>query len=208
LNGAKAFDFGAIPYPYVGDIQSAAVWVLMLNSNISPDDKRQESEAYFAGRLRTNLRQDLRDHEYRMLSLDPELSHTGTYTYYNRRNGLAKLVSKLASIRNAPEREARKELASRLAVIQLFPYRSTSGVPARFLSDAIPSVQLARKAVQEAIKSKLIVVPRSASRWGFEYGVRSENLFTFRGDQARAASLMPAGACGGGDAILERLCAQ
>lgn len=204
MSGVSGFDLSATPYPYVGDILRADVWILMLNSNIGPDDQRQETEPYFAERLRANITQNLDNYEYRMLSLDPKLEHTGTYAYYNHRNGLAKLVTALAKRSRITEHEARKQLASRLAVIQLFPYRSTSGVPPELLS-SVRSVQIARQAAREALNSKLVVVPRSAPQWGFCYGVREGNLFTFRADQARSASLMPGGACGGGDAILERL---
>lgn len=38
---AQGFDTGFIPYPYVGDIRAADVWVLMLNSNIGPTDAKQ-----------------------------------------------------------------------------------------------------------------------------------------------------------------------
>jgi hypothetical protein len=202
---AQGFDTGFIPYPYVGDIRAADVWVLMLNSNIGPSDAKQEAEPYFADRLRGNLKQDLGAYAHPMLSLDPDLRDTGTYEYYNRRNGLAKLVAELAKCMGATELDARRELSRRLAVVQLFPYRSTSGVPQALLGDALASVRLAKAAVAEAIQSKLVVVPRSARNWGFEYGVRKNNLFTFKANQARSASLQPGGACGGGDAILKRL---
>ena len=205
MDHVQGFDTGLVPYPYVGDIRAADVLVLMLNSNIGPTDAKQEAEPYFADRLRGNLKQDLGDCEHPMLSLDPRLRGTGTYEYYNKRNGLTKLVTELAKRSGATERDARRELARRLAVVQLCPYRSTSGVPQALLGNALASVRLARMAITEALKSKLVVVPRSARCWGFEYGVREANLFTFKADQARSASLQPGGACGGGDAILDRL---
>lgn len=207
MSGAQGFDARFMPYPYVGDIRAADVWVLMLNSNIGPTDAKQEAEPYFAERLRTNLKQDLGAYEHPMLSLDPQLRNTGTYEYYNKRNGLTKLVAELARRSGATERNSRRELARRFSVVQLFPYRSTSGVPQNLLGNTLVSVRLARAAVAEALESKLVVVPRSARNWGFEYDVRKGNLFTFKADQARSASLQPGGACGGGDAILSRLAA-
>jgi hypothetical protein len=208
MDRAEGFDTGFMPYPYVGDIRAADVWVLMLNSNIGPADAKQEAEPYFADRLRTNLKQDLGAYEHPMLSLDPKLRDTGTYEYYNKRNGLTKLVAELAKRSGATENASRRELARRLAVVQLFPYRSISGVPQNLLGEALASVRMARAAVAEALKSKLVVVPRSARNWGFEYGVREGNLFTFKADQARSASLQPGDACGGGDTILSRLTAS
>jgi hypothetical protein len=205
LSGAGAFDLGFVPYPYVGDIRNADIWVLMLNSNIGPKDAIQEATPYFAERLRTNLRQDLATYEYPMLSLDPKLHDTGTYEYYNTRNGLSKLVAEFARRTGRADADARRDLAHRLAVVQLMPYRSTSGVPQALLGGAMPSVQLARAAVKKAVESKLVVMPRSARNWGFDYGAREPNLFVFKADQARSASLRPGGSCGGGDAILKRL---
>ena len=186
-----AFDTSFVPYPYIGDLRTADIWVLMLNSNIGAGDAEQEAEPYFARRLRTNLEQRLDEYECPMLSMDPMLGDTGTYEYYNRRNGIAKLVSGLARRSKTTEWEARKHLARRLAVVQLLPYRSTSGVPQPLLGDVLASVRLVRAAVHEAVASKLVVVPRSAKNWGFEYGTREDNLFTFRADQARSASLSP-----------------
>ena len=205
MDPMEGFDTGFIPYPYVGDIRAADVWVLMLNSNIGPDDAKQEAEPYFADRLRANLAQNFDAYEHPLLSLDSKLCHTGTYEYYNKRNGIAKLVTELARRSGVTERDARRDLARRLAIVQLFPYRSTSGVPQSLLGGSLASVRFARAAVAEALESKLVVVPRSARDWGFEYGVREERLFTFAANQARSASLKPGGACGGGDAILHRL---
>lgn len=208
MERAQGFNTGFMPYPYVGDISAADVWVLMLNSNIGPADAKQEAGSYFADRLSTNLKQDLGAYEYPMLSMDPKLRDTGTYEYYNKRNGLTKLVAALSKRLGTTENAARRELARRLAVVQLFPYRSISGVPQHLLGEALPSVWFAKAAVAEALKRKLVVVPRSARNWGFAYGVREGNLFTFKADQARSASLQPGGACGGGDAILSRLTAS
>ena len=207
MQGESSFDTTAMPYPYVGDIQGADVWVLMLNSGIGPDDAKHEAQDYFSERLRRNLVQDFEGEEFPMLSVDPRLSHTGTYAYYNGRNRVEKLINQLAANRGVKEVEARKEISRRVAVVQLFPYRSKDGVPGRLLNNSVKSVALAKAAVKEAMQSKLIVVPRAATSWGFQYGVQSDNLFTFRGDQARSASLMPGGSCGGGDAILSRLAA-
>jgi hypothetical protein len=56
-----------------------------------------------------------------MLSLGPELRDTRTYEAYNKRNGMAKLVTKLAS--DLDRRKARPTGAcSASAVVQLFPF--------------------------------------------------------------------------------------
>tara|TARA_A100001391_G_scaffold204686_1_gene201269 strand:- start:5892 stop:6605 length:714 start_codon:yes stop_codon:yes gene_type:complete len=205
MDPTERFDTAFVPYPYIGDIRGADVWVLMLNSNIGPEDAKQEAEPYFADRLRSNLTQDFDAYQHPLLSLDPKLRHTGTYEYYNKRNGIAKLIAELARRSGVTERAARCDLARRLAIVQLFPYRSTSGVPRALRGGALASVRFAKAAVAEALESKLVVVPRSARDWGFEYGVRGERLITFAANQARSASLKPDGACGGGDAILHRL---
>nr|WP_143840531.1 hypothetical protein [Novosphingobium panipatense] len=205
MNRIKGFDTKFIPYPYIGDIRTADVWVLMLNSNVGFNDAKHEAEPYFADRLSANLLQNFRDLEHPLLSLDPKLRHTGTYEYYNKRNGIGKLVTEYARRSGTTEIEARMDLARRLAIVQLFPYRSTTDVSRSLLGDSLASVRHAKAAVTNALESKLVVVPRSVRAWGFEYGVQREELFTFAASQARSASLLPGGACGGGDAILHRL---
>ena len=203
------FDQNAIPYPYVGDIREADVWVLMLNSNIAATDKEHEAQPYLRARLQANLRQELSQYEHPLLCLDPALKHTGTYEYYNRRNGLAKVIAAYAKQTNIGEAAARSEVSRRLAILQLFPYRSSVGVAAKLLGDALLSVQYARAAVKESLGERLIIVPRSSRHWGFEYGSHEPGrLLTYKADQARTASLIPGGAGGGGDEILTRLLKQ
>jgi hypothetical protein len=206
----KNLKFNLLPYPFVGDIAGADVWVLMLNSNIGDRDEIDEEDPQFRKRQCANLRQDFSGLDYPLLSLDPVLSGTGTYQYYNVRNGFYDLIAVYGARAGIPLEEARKIIARRVAVLQLLPYRSKSGQFVEKLSSVMPSSRLVYRAVQETIseRHKLIIVPRSATLWGLKYEQNTDGVITYRADQARSGSLKPAaigGKCAGGDAVVSWL---
>src|SRR5688572_27598612 len=210
----KNFEFDLLPYPFVGDIAGADVWVLMLNSNIGHRDELDEEDPLFRERQRANLRQDFRGLDYPLLSLDPVLRGTGTYQYYNVRNGFHDLIDVYGTRAGIPTEDARKAIARRVAVLQLLPYRSKSGQYDEKMSGVMPSSRLVYRAVQEAVslKHKLVVVPRSAPLWGLKYEQNIDGrIITYRADQARSGSLKPSsagGRCAGGNAIISWLLEQ
>lgn len=207
------FALDLLPYPFVGDITRADVWVLMLNSNVGKDDRADEAKPAFHRRLLANLAQDFTGLDHPFLSLDPALAGTGTNLYYEGRNGFGHLMRTYAAKAGLPLESARMAITQRVAVLQLFPYRSTEGKAASKLSDVLPSARLAWEAAHEAVNDehskRLVVIPRCAPDWGFPYDkIIPGKLVTHRSNQARSGSVKPAsvgGACAGGDAIIARL---
>jgi hypothetical protein len=212
VSGAGGLHLQAEPYPFVGDVSGADIWFLMLNSNVGDADHVDEARPKMSELLRRNLSQQWECMEYPFFSLDPALHHTGTFAYYNGRCAFGQLINQFADDAGLPVDNARRTVAKRVAILQYYPYRSKGTYPNDSRLDLTPSSRLAVAAARAALsEGKLIIVPRSAPKWGFAYGVVSENLVTHRSDQARSPSVKPSalgGRMAGGDAVLRRLLSE
>ena len=210
LKGVHGLSLDALPYPFVGDVAGADIWFLMLNSNVGDSDKQDEREPYFADQLQRNLRQNWNAGDHPFFSLDPRLKRTGTFQYYNGRCCFGVLIDELSRRTRITSDQARRIVSRRVAVVQYYPYRSRGQFPSGDFADRTPSTLFAKDAVHEAVNAgKLVIIPRSAPKWGFEYGIlQPDRLITHRSDQARSPSVKPkssGGAMAGGDAMLDRL---
>lgn len=209
VKGVSGLLLSAEPYPFVGDVAGADIWFLMLNSNVGDADAMDEAQPAMAELIRRNLAQEWEGVDYPFFSLHPVLQHTGTYRYYNGRCAFGQLIEAFAGRAGLSLEQARRIVANRVAVVQYFPYRSKGTYPGDARLEQTPSTRLVVAAVREAAQlGKLILVPRSALKWGFQYGLNAGPIITHRADQARITSVKPS-AYGGrmpaGDAALERL---
>ena len=193
------FEDHLTPYPYLGDLRRARVWLLMLNSSVDSADAADEQQPYFKELSKRNIEQDFAGVEFPFFSLDPQLEGTGTYRYYNTKRGLGQLVRSLAVQRAIPEVVARKLVSQYVAVLELLPYRSKN-FPAA--AAQLPSVNLSRAAAHEALAQRLLLVPWGADHWRLPRNAIQPNLIT---QGARTFSFAPGGASGFGEAILDRL---
>lgn len=205
-------DFGAtrdpalhldlLPMPFVGNLETASVYLLMLNPGLAPSDYFAEYEVpEYRAALRANLRQDQGSSFF---FLEPRFSWHGGFGYWHGK--LHGLIAALAQRRGISYGAARMLLQSRLAVLQLAPYHSpTFALPDRVLH-SLRSVELARAfAVEELLPRAqtddcLVVVCRRARAWELP-DVR--NVVVYGASEARAAHLGPASR--GGKAIIDFL---
>lgn len=207
------FAVGQLPYPYVGDLVNADVWVLMLNSGVGDNDHIHEAKPILKKRLIANLRQAFKNIDYPFHSLDPKFDWTGTSRYYYRDFSFRTLIACYAKASGLSESDAQHRVAQRCAILELVPYRSKNGnlVALGKIAKTLPSAELAKDVVHEALSNsdRLIVVPRSARYWGFKYDcIIPGRLVTYKFNQRRSGSVKPTcmgGRCAGGDAIIERL---
>ncbi len=191
------------PIPYVGDLKSADVWILMLNSGVGACDEQDEAAEPYHSLKSRNLRQEFADVSHPFISLDPALSDTGTYLYYNQKRGLGRLISSLAAELRLTKENARALVARKVAVLELIPYRS-KGFPGALAQ--VPSANLARAAAHEALGQKLLVSPWGAAHWRLPAQHSDADRLITR--SARAFSFAPGGASGFGEAIIKRLIAS
>lgn len=180
-----------LPQPYLGDLTSARVAVLLLNPGIHPADfLLLEHYRHFQEQLRANLRQEETANPY----LDPRWAWTSGFVWWEQKfRNVAKLI---AEHRYAGNYIKALDLLSReVLCIELVPYHSRSFGA----STELPSSRMSRNAAREIAKdpNRTVIVTRRVQDWGISEG---PNVVNYSGGQTRGASLSPNSA--GGRAIL------
>ena len=189
-----------MPVPFLGDLDKAEIFILLLNPGfIHADYYTEENSASYRSRLAKNLLQDFDQIEFPFLSLDPEFCWHPGFGWWEGK--LREVVGRIASHRYENNYIAvLRDLASRIAAIELVPYHSAS-FSAWPLRHQLPSALAARAYVRDVLAKddKLIIVTRRAEDWALN---ESENVVVYAGGETRGASLSPASR--GGRAILAR----
>ena len=171
----KHLHLGLLPTPFMGDMLNASVYVLMLNTGLWLDQKSDEGDykwdkkPSYREAVLASLKQERLDGVLPFLFLDTKFAgHAGFY-HWHRKCGLEKLIRELARKRGVSTEEARSELGSKLAVIQLVPYHSAS-FNEEWLN-RLPSVNLAGEFVRETVtkrvraKKSIVIAMRGLRNW-------------------------------------------
>ena len=87
--GAKndqSFHLGLLPIPYLGNLEMASVYILMLNPGLSPGDyhAEQNSEEYVE-ECKNNLHQDNKDSTFPFLFLNPKYAWHPGFEYWHKK---------------------------------------------------------------------------------------------------------------------------
>jgi hypothetical protein len=193
---------GLLPLPYVGDLTTADIFILLANPGLSHADYwAEEHVPAYRHRLLNNLSQAEADP---FLFLDPALSwHPGGQYWLSRFQDLAgSLQSDRISFRDSLDL-----MRKHVACLELVPYHSTGfRLPGR-LVDSLESVRLMIDFVNHDLAPRalrgevLLVVTRQVFRWGID--ASCANIVRYGPGQARSASISPA--TDGGKAILRFL---
>ena len=149
------FHFGLIPQPFCGDIQNAEIYILTANPAIHSSDY---SATYDCPTLRRalieNLKQDCGLNSF--IWLDRRFEKYSGYKFWHDTRKLNRTIKKLAKYWNLSKTDAQRKLASKIAVIELFPYHSkfsTRSWPYEW--GILPSSELALEFVRKHVLSRL-----------------------------------------------------
>lgn len=192
---------GLLPMPFVGNLRTASVFLLMLNPGARAHDFFGESEVE---PYRDMLLATIAQRRGVTGLLDPNFAWHGRYGYWQGK--LSKMFERLA-VSGRTYGAARHDVQAQIAALELVPYHSTTyGLPDRIL-ERLKSVQLMRSYVMDELVprakagSALIIIGRAAKKWGTF--PKSRNIIAYTGAAARSAHLTPHSA--GGKAILRFL---
>jgi hypothetical protein len=203
--GDTRLHLGLLPQPYCGNIREAEVYILLLNPGYSPCDDYGEYEvpAHRQAAI-NNLHQHFSGDTLPFFLLDPQFAWHSGYTWWHGK--LAGIIGVAAKERGIPFADARKEIASKIASLELFPYHSTSFRDADKWVRRLKSAELARRFVAEHVLPKVdngdatVVVMRQVQAWDVP---EHHNIVRYTKKEARGAHLSPDSR--GGRAILSRL---
>lgn len=203
----KQLHLQLMPIPFLGDVASAKVIVLLQNPGFAPGDCHAEFvNRDFPRLLEANLKQDFRGSDYPFLFLDPELAwHTG-FTWWHRK--LQPVIEEVAKTQDVPLRDARRAVARHLAAIELLPYHSRSGVLSQVQLNGFESVRWARDHVRAVLGAGGVdvIAMRHGHLWDPNGDFDTEGRWCrYDADQARAATLRPSHTNGGGNRVVNAI---
>jgi hypothetical protein len=193
------FHLDLLPTPFVGNLRTACVYLLMLNPGFGSHDYFGEYEVpEFHTALINNLRQ-ARSNSF--FFLDPRFSWHGGFRYWHTK--LRNTVDALAKDFDISYGNARKFFQEKLAVIELAPYHSKKSAVLGPVLKSLHSVRLAKDFVHDELLPRaksgdcLLVVTRSVEHWELP---AHKNVVAYTRTEARSAHLSAKSR--GGSAIL------
>ena len=182
------FHLGLIPQPYIGNLASAKVFILMLNPGFSPGDYyAQEHSATFKQARIANLEQKNEADDHPFFYLNPEFAWTAGGQWWQSK--LRSITNELVKKNQLSFREALRHISQHLACLELCPYFSKE-----YSKPKLPlvSIEAARNYVQSTVAEKcqaddaIAVVTRQVKEWGLS---KTKNVICLEASQARGAHL-------------------
>lgn len=194
----KRLHLDLLPTPYWGHLETASVFLLMLNPGLKPSAfYLEETVAEVKSAKLETLRQENASDEYPFLPLNPAFSYLPVADYWRK-----KFKSLLTALQEDEKQQrtyqqAAQLLAKKVACLQLVPYHSKDyGLPRRLFNE-LKSKDAAVEYVKNVLLKKAenneatIVAMRGAKEWGFIASQEQpKNVFVYQGNEARAAHLI------------------
>lgn len=188
------FHFHLAPVPYLGDLSSADIILLMINPGVGYADYGTDACPSFEKALQENLHRK----RQQCLALDPKYWWSSWFVYYNRE--LQATLWHYAMTKNISYEKALDDLSRRFAILELVPYysRNVDRIP-HWYSRELPSAKAAKEAALEladkADEGEVTILQRwGVTRWGIG---QHKNLITLEQRGTLSNYVI--------DAILERL---
>lgn len=166
---ASRLNLGLLPYPFIGDLQNARIFVLMANPNAKPSD--EYGGGWRKDKHIANLRQDFNGMELPFEALSRQTnakkyySNVKDYYWYGR---LRLTIERIGKVKGLSREDAIELVAKDLAVIQRSPYWSTGFVDG---VEKLPSARLAMEYVRTEVVRRVeeenatLIVARRVRDW-------------------------------------------
>lgn len=187
----KALHLGLLPQPFLGDLDNAEIILLLRNPGLSACDYyAEERHPAYRHELIAAIRQERRQHVF----LDTRWAWTSGFIWWESK--LREVTRLIAAERfDGHYGRALRDLAGRLASIEMMPYHSFDygGVK------RLVSAEAARRFVASLDGDRTVIVTRGVADWALP---PAPHIIRYPSSHARSASLGPTTA--GGRAILAR----
>lgn len=188
-NQDKSLHVGLLPIPYVGNLDNATVYILLLNPGLGPTDYYGEYKSNdFRQMHLQNLRQE-KGLKFPFHFLNPKFSWHGGFDYWHKK--LGDIAHQIHQIKKLSYLESLEFLSQRIVCLELIPYHSKSfGVSS--LINKLPSSKIMKAYVKNFLFEKAereeitIIVTRSARNWDIS---RRKNVIIYGTSEARSAHL-------------------
>jgi hypothetical protein len=147
----RHFHLSLSPVPYLGNLRTADIFLLMLNPKATYSDYYTNVEPAFRQALARARTQDFVGNEEVCLALNHQVGRESWFSYYEKL--LRPTISKYAETYGKKYWHTLGDLSRRLAILELVPYYSANAdqITENFVR-ALPSARKAKKAAQELRK--------------------------------------------------------
>lgn len=196
----SSFYFNLIPQPFLGKIETAKVYILLLNPGLGNLDLfAEEQSPEFRNKLINSLSGNC-PHLY----FDPSLHWTGGFQWFARK--FKTLIKEVKEDKSWSMQETLSFFAEHVATIELVPYHSAHFSLNQKVIDQLQSVKVVRDFVCNDLVKRAeagdctIIVSRKARDWGIK---ESKNIVVYSATEARGAHI--SAKTRGGEAILKQL---
>jgi hypothetical protein len=185
LKNDPRLHLGLIPVPYIGNLEKASIFILMLNPGFSHGDYFAE---YNIAEYREAIIGNLRQSSFSAF-LNPHFAWQAGFEYWQKR--LHEIVDLIAKNFHYSYQDALSLAEKNIACLELFPYHSKNFKAPEKMA-CMPSVQAIKDFVHEIVIPKvyadeaIAIVTRGVNRWNL---LKHENIIFYKGGEPRAAYL-------------------
>jgi hypothetical protein len=187
----SVFHLGLLPVPYVGDIENATIYILLLNPGFSILNYFEET---FNRQLKKvmlkNLFQTDLDSDFPFFYLNPKYHWTGGGQYWS--NKLDSILQHTSKELGLTYYDSLKLLSKKLAVLELVPYHSNSYNLKKRIFEQIESKNRMINFTHTYLKKKLenntacALITRKSQEWNF---MPTKNVMIYSAQEARSAHI-------------------
>lgn len=179
-----------LPVPYLGNLQSAKIFILLLNPGFSISDYfAEQTSKDFVAELTRTLFQENMNPNFPFLFLNPAFMwHAGGQYWLNK---LKIYIQEAKGSMNISHLEALAYVSQNVAILELVPYHSNNFKHKSLINKLESSRQMKifidRFLMPKVISNKACVIcTRQVKEWGLP---NHNNIITYQNAEARAAHL-------------------
>ena len=181
---------GLLPVPFVGNLEKASIFILMLNPGLSAGDyfAEQKVTEFRSAQIRS-LRQENTDDEFPFIFLNPDFAWHPGFEYWQKK--FHNIIDEIRKQSKVSYQKAMSILSKRVACLELMPYHSKSFGTGSLLNK-LPSVELMRNYVRDVVIPKatadkaIIIATRQVKMWQLPI---HKNIVMYEGGETRSAHL-------------------
>lgn len=158
-----------IPKPFIGNLEKAEIFILLMNPGFSSHDYYAEEDSAFREACIRNLFQNNSEDEFPFYKLNPKFAWSGGFIWWEAL--MRPILNELMKKKFCLYYDALAFLSKKIAAIELVPYHSVDGSTLSgpgHAWDTLPSATQARDFVQRLCNSSekpLILVLRKHEHW-------------------------------------------
>jgi hypothetical protein len=199
----KTFHLSLLPSPYMGNLDKADIFIVLLNPGLGLSDYITEEDPKLVRLMRRVITQSFTGISFPFINLDPDHAWSAGFVWWEKK--LRSIIRVIGKEYDLTYYETMKHFAGRIAAIELVPYHSLRFGSGRLLKK-MPSAQTAIEYINNTLVPKAargeitLIVTRKIKELKLRKG---SHIVAYTSGEARGAHLSAGSR--GGKAILRAI---